>query len=650
MKLDEEKQKALKIGKEPLLILAGAGSGKTTILVERINKMLNNGIPPQKILAITFTRKAANELKERIKKRTGKNLYYATTFHSWGNMKIKKLLKKGEKISSSVNKFLSIQTGYEISLTPDYKIVFPKDALKMLREKYNNVNSEDLEHIEHVFFAGEKLKQAGINLSSLSSDEFIQNFNENFYNQNYPKSLPEPSEIYISFQQEVYNQNKVFISDLLLFPYLLMKTEKLHPYFSNYEAIFVDEFQDVNLVQYNIVRLLTKNHKNITVVGDAQQNIYEWRGSDFRFIKKFQEDYNPHIVFLSKNYRSSSYIVNIANKVSENLDLDLTFQMKAHHELQGHIKIEKLFDQEEEIEKILDYIQKIKQEEESIGILYRLNIQRIPLELSLIDNNIPYHVAGKRSLWEVWNTLLENLNEKDSAFIKSTIYLTAGKSIPSEVFFTAYEDIMEEDLDILLDWQDKKTISPDDIKKTKFIGKMNSIKKMVSYNKSLPKEGFFFNINIKQYPLKIQQLWKEFNFYIKKARTAKQFIYRLYKSKKLTSTNNPHITLSTIHMAKGLEWDTVFILDVNNGILPTTKEKEKDILEAMRIIQSADNIEEEKRLFYTAITRAKRNLFIYSTDYVELKYGINVEFTPSPFLDIIRDAINEQKKEGEKER
>lgn len=619
----------------PLLIIAGAGSGKTRMITFRIAHMLESGIHQSNILALTFTNKAAREMEERVKSLTNKKLTNLTvsTFHAFGV----KILK--ESIS-----YLNYNDNFSIYDQTD-KISAIKEAAREL-----NISPDVLDIYE---------------VSNLFSS--IKTGREKWTDTNNSFKL-----LYDEYQEYLFNHNSVDFDDLIILPVKLLTEfpEILKGYQLKYQYIMVDEFQDTSLAQYNMIKQLALENRNVCVVGDDDQSIYSWRGANYQNIINFETDF-PELteIKLEQNYRSTENILAAANSLIANN------KNRKEKELWtgiGHGKSIELYYPENETQEadfISEMIKSFHLTENlkyhDFGVLIRTNNLSTLIENSFLTENIPYKVSGGQSFFQrkeikdiiAYLRVLNNpdddvnflriLNTPRRGLGKATLLKIREISKTKECSFYAaatelqwtgdfplsnkVQSSLQEFIDMIEEY--KVMLQDEEIKKSKTIKNLIETINYWGYlvaehqkNEKLAKWKYK-NIGIF---MELFESWEKNPD--NKDKNLGTYLNRitLLTRDDDDDSEKGQVNLMTIHASKGLEFEYVFLAGVENNIIP----------HARSIEENPDNIEEERRLFYVAITRAKQKLFMTSCKTRKIGFEI-VDTGPSPFLNEIPEDLIE---------
>jgi DNA helicase-2/ATP-dependent DNA helicase PcrA len=624
----------------PILIIAGAGAGKTKTITHRIINLIKNGVLPEKILAVTFTNKAAKEMKERIVAEIEKNakgqdtIPFVSTFHSLGVF----IIKENAKI---------------LGLTKYFTILDDGDSNSIIKEALKELN------IDPKQYEPRKIK----NIISREKGKFkhYNDYQEESSGASYLSKIV--SQVWKIYEEKKSKENSLDFDDLLLKSTKLLKDneEIRRKYQDKWEYIHIDEYQDTNEVQYLMSKLLSEKNKNICVVGDADQNIYSWRGANLKNILSFEKDYpNAKIVTLEENYRSTKNILEAANEIIKKNKYRPDKNLFTKNEIGEKISIYEANDEGDEAEfvatKTLEIIDTSGEKilSKSIAVLYRANFQSRVLEESMLRYNVPYQVLGikffeRKEIKDTLAYLRAALNPESLSDIKRIINFPArglGKAtllklfsgekdtlpIKAQIKINSFYKTLEEISEKI------KTEKASDV--IKFAVKKSGIESELS---SGTEEEIERLENIKELAtlaLKydnltegsgIEKLLEDASL----ASDQDSIMIAESAKKPSASKNNNIIKLMTVHAAKGLEFDYVFITGLEDGLFPHQK---------MGDSSAVEDSEEERRLFYVALTRAREKLFLSYADYRTI-FGSRQINAPSEFLgDIPADILE---KEGE---
>lgn len=591
MTLNDKQLEAVNHTEGPCLVLAGAGSGKTRVLTERIIKLIDDGVSPYNILAITFTNKAAKEMRVRVQNKIGDvaNSIFIGTFHSFG---LRILRENYDAI------------GYSSNIT----ILDTDDTKSLIKRilKENSFDPADYD-IKHIISKISSAKNDGI--SPLEFSKLFLNEHDKVIGLVYEK--------YLKLLKE---NNSVDFDDLLLKPVEIFKKRKdiLEKYQERFRYILVDEYQDTNSIQYELCKMLAKKYNNIFVVGDANQSIYSWRNADYRNILNFEKDYkNAHVVLLEENYRSTNTILKAANSViknnNEGTKLNLWTSIGDGEKVE-YIRVE---DEIKESSFVINKIKELVSEGYSysdFAVLYRTNAQSRTVEEAFVRNNIPYNIIGSYYFY--------NRKEiKDLIAYLNLIYNTNDSVSLERVINTPKRGIGTKTIDNIREKANMNDISLfDAIDSGKELEFKKLILELIEDSKTMNLSDLIEDVLVKtglrrEYELdksiesdtKVENL-NEFkslavNFEDNGIYDLSTFLENimLVSDKGQYAEDDNNVNIMTLHSAKGLEFNIVFILGMEEGIFPHS-----------RSYESAKELEEERRLCYVGITRAKKKLYLLS--------------------------------------
>ena len=618
-KLNDKQKEAVLHMDGPCLVLAGAGSGKTRVLTTRIANLIESGIESYNILAITFTNKAAKEMRERLSRLVPDNAAFVGTFHSFG---VRIIRENCEALGLSRN--------FTILDSDDVVTVIKK----IMKEKNIDVKECAPAYIRNriSFIKNENLSEAEI---------------EKFFN-----TPPEKIayEIYKEYVEILKNNNSVDFDDLLLLPVKLFKENEdiLQRYQNLYKYILIDEYQDTNEVQYQLTKLLAKKHQNIFVVGDSNQSIYAFRGSNYQNILNFEKDYpNANVIALEENYRSTTNILNAANSVIRNNKKRK--EMNLYSDLGEGLKLKYLrcYDEKNEAEKVVNEIKRLIDDgikKQDIAVFYRTNGQARIVEEAFLKANIPYKVVGsfyfysRKEIKDLICYLRLISNKDDDISLRRIINVPKrkiGESTVSKLETLAKAEGVSifETIESGKELEFKKLILEliEDSKSLSLTELIDDVLDKSGMKKSLEDEHTL------EADLRLENL-EEFKSITASYEEATgsvnldDFLEEISLVADFSEhrESNDEVTLMTIHSAKGLEFDTVFLIGMEDGIFPH-----------QNAFVEEDGIEEERRLCYVGITRAKKRLYLTNAKR-RMLYGKESINPPSRFIDEIdKDYIEE---------
>lgn len=630
--LNKEQQQAVQHTEGPLLILAGAGSGKTKVLTVRIAHLLAQGVNPYEILAITFTNKAAKEMKSRVEGLVGDvaNRIWLSTFHSF----CAKFLR------FELDNFLGYNSNFTIYDTSDSQAVI-KAALKALNldDKYYPVGAmigaiSDAKN--KLLFASDFRKQA-----------------RDFYQQ-------KVADVYEYYERELRKNNALDFDDLLLVAVKLLQSNEavLDKYSKRFRYVMIDEYQDTNHAQYLLAKLLASHWKNIAVVGDADQSIYAWRGADIQNILDFEKDYpNCTSIKLEQNYRSTKIILDAANAVIENnegrpkknLWTDKTEGAKIQH-----------FTAQSEHEEAAFIGDTIAKKHDIHGvpygdmaILYRTNAQSRVLEEALIKRALPYTMVGGTKFYDrkeikdvlaylrvLYNpfddlSLLRIINVPKRSIGATTVAKLQdyARANGTSLFMT----LTQLHLVDTIKGKTKEKLEEFGILIFTLVAEMEDKTVLDILESILDRTGYLAQLEESTDPqdqaraenigelLSVAKDFQDTN----PTGTVEDFLEQVALVNDVDSFEQEEskVTLMTLHAAKGLEFPIVFLGGLEEGLFPHS-----------RTLMNPEEIEEERRLAYVGITRAEKELYI-SNATTRTVFGRTSSYLPSRFIDEIPEEL-----------
>jgi DNA helicase II / ATP-dependent DNA helicase PcrA len=635
--LNESQIAATKVINGPIMVIAGAGSGKTKVLTHRIAYLIENGVDPFNILSLTFTNKAAQEMKQRISLMIGedksRNIWMGT-FHS------------------VFARILRVEHD-KIGFPSNFTIYDTQDSKSLIKTIVKEKNLDD------------KLYKPGIIYNRISAAKNSLISPENYLNDTEIVSTdrstgrPEIGEIYMAYQKRCFRASAMDFDDLLFKTNILLKQnpETLYKYQDKFKFILVDEYQDTNHAQYLIIKSLAARFENICVVGDDAQSIYSFRGANIQNILNFRKDYPDYQLFkLEQNYRSTKNIVEAANSIIRvNKDQIKKSVWTANHS-GSKIKVIKSYSDNEEGKVVANEIfensslQSVNYK--NFGILYRTNAQSRAFEEALRKLNIPYRIFGGLSFYQrkeikdllAYFRLSANLNDEESLkriinYPKRGIGLTTvNKALvcANEKNVSLWDVISEpEQFNFFVNSGTRNKL---DLFSSMIRNYNSRVNKSNAYELALEiakntglirdlsidrtPEGIVRFENIQELLNGIQEFSKENNE--QTLTTLGDFLIDvalLTDADKNDEEDNNKVSLMTIHAAKGLEFTNVHVVGMEEDLFPSMLSK-----------NSRSELEEERRLFYVAVTRAKANLTL-SYAVSRFKWGNLIQCEPSRFLE-----------------
>ena len=625
-KLNENQQMAVKHVDGPCMVLAGPGSGKTRVITYRIvNMVMNEGIPPTRILAISFTKASSIEMKNRALSICNDFRMNKVTFGTFHAVFFR-ILRKFERLN--LNSIL------------DEKL--KRFSIKGILKSLNVENGEDDELVGQVineisYVKNELMDKADFESEVLTKDEFINTYN-----------------MYENYKDEI---KKIDFDDMLIRTYYLLQNnpDVLNIVRSVYKYILIDEFQDINRVQFEVIKLIAEPENNIFVVGDEDQSIYGFRGARPDFLLQFKNYFkDSKEVRLDINYRSKSEIIGTANRLIDKNENRYNKVIKCNQEEMGTVEYLTPKDSEDEAIQIAkDIIERVKEdyvEYDDFAVIYRTNLQSRALVDVFMDMRIPFvirdsvvtiydHWAAKDILSYLKLVIDPDSNEDWIRIINKPFRYISRESINSvkdEKYFlnalitkcNLHQKQVKTITDLEIDLSYLKSLEPKNA--------ISFIRTTLDYDKYI----LDYCMNRKIKPNGLIEILNEIESSSSNFKTIGEYLSHIEKVKEELQENQKNkevngVIFTTMHSAKGLEFDNVYIIGTNEGTIP--HEKSYDIEDEDK---KNDQIEEERRLMYVAITRAKNRLCISCP---QNKYGKKVSI--SRFINEIEEPLNSELKQ-----
>lgn len=630
--LNPEQRKAVEDIEGPCMIIAGAGSGKTRVLTYKIAYLIESGVNPNNILALTFTNKAANEMKDRIQEllKLNMNNIWMGTFHS---------------VFARLLRFDADKIGF----TRNYTIYDTTDSVNLLKHlmSQNSISTD-------------KINPAGVHasISNLKNKLILPEGFSEIAKTYFEKTV---SKLYFDYQQSLLNSNSMDFDDLLLKPIELFdkNPEVLEKYQNRFKFILVDEYQDTNRAQYLIIKMLADKHRNISVVGDDAQSIYKWRGAEIQNIFDFETDFEKHKIYrLEQNYRSTKKILQFAGFVINKNIKQIEKNLWTNNKNGEHVHlIENLTDKDEasRISKLISTeIHERKLKFKDFAILYRTNAQSRIFEEYLRQSGIPYIIVGgirfyqRKEIKDVLAHLKIILNPKDNEALTRVLELKGGigKVTIEKINSLAQEKNLQM-FDVIKNVNEYGVFSSKLknilIAVVNFIFKYQYLKSDILLSEIVrgvvDETGMINELKIENTTESDERINNikelisavaDFESSSEDA-TLENFLAQVSLISDIDEVENQKnaVTLMTIHASKGLEFPVVFISGLEENLFPVTG-----------ALNSEEELEEERRLFYVAVTRAKEKLYLSFANQ-RLKYGLQTFQIRSRFLREIENEINE---------
>lgn len=636
--LNKEQREAVQTVAGPLLILAGAGSGKTKVLTTRIAYMIKNGVKPKNILAVTFTNKAAKEMKARLGSMIGESIVkymWVGTFHGIC----------GRILRENIDRY-SFPSGKK--LDKNFTIYDDNDTSAVLKQAIKKLNLDDK------IYQPKLVKSVISNAKNKMQDAYaFATFARDFKSQNIAK-------IYEEYENILNNNNAIDFDDMLMLTVKLLdhNTEVRTEYYDRFKHIMVDEYQDTNLAQYNLVNMLYTNklaeippERSLCVVGDVDQSIYSWRGADYTIIMNFQKDFkNTKLIKLEQNYRSTANILNVANAIIENNTERVD---KVLYSNKGEGELIDYFEAQDEADEANFIVSKIKQDSggnyNQYAILYRTNSQSRSLEEACMAAGVPYRIYGglkfydRKEIKDIVAYLKLIYNTDDSQSFRRIVNVPkraiGDTTVKRLQEFADREDIslfaaaqrIEEDVEIPQRTRSKITDFVNLITKFRAAKGNYSLREFVTL--VIEKSGYLAELQLQNTPesqADIENLQEFVN-------VAEEFVPEendnvlgefLAQVALVSDIDNMdvianNVTLMTLHAAKGLEFPVVFMAGMDEGVFPH-----------QRTFTNPSELEEERRLMYVGVTRAEEKLYLTSAKRRQM-WGEFKYYNPSRFIEEI---------------
>ena len=624
--LNDEQIEAVKHNEGPCLVLAGAGSGKTKVLTNRIAYLIENGVRDYNILAITFTNKAAKEMRDRVYNLVGDVASFIGTFHSLGLRIIRE------------------NCGY-LNLPYNFSIIDSDDVLTVIKKILKDMNLDTKQYSPSYI----RNRISFIKNQMLSEMEL-----DKFFNTPIDKIVVD---VYYKYNERLIASAAVDFDDLLLMPVRLFEHNKeiLEHYQERYKYILIDEYQDTNPVQYKLSKLLASKYKNIFVVGDMNQSIYAFRQADYHNIVNFEKDYaNAKTIKLEHNYRSTNNILNAANDVISHNKERKDLRLYSDKGDGPKITYLRSYDEKHEISLVIDEINKLYldgYEPKDVAILYRTNAQSRAIEEVFASKGIPYKIYGsyyfynRKEIKDLISYLKLIYNDKDEISLRRIINVPKrgiGDSAIKDIELRANlnQCSMYDALESKKELEFKDII--ESIKKTSENLSLTELIDEVLDKSGMKKELEDSHLIEDETRLENLMEFKSITASYEE-RTGSVNLGDFLEEISLVSDQANHtedgnvVTLMTLHSAKGLEFPVVFMVGMEEGIFPHN----------MSIME--DNIEEERRLCYVGITRAKEKLYLTNAKR-RMLYGKDQMNVPSRFIAEIKDDLLEKNEINKEEK
>ena len=616
--LNKEQIEAVKTIDGPVLVMAGAGSGKTKVLTTRIAYLIEEGIPSYNILAITFTNKAAAEMRDRVSNLIGDVSSFIGTFHSLGV----RIIRENHDV---------------LGLPNNFTIIDSDDTNTIIKKLLKEMNLDSKQYSPSYV----RNRISFIKNQMLTDGELDRLFNTPM-----DKVVVE---VYHRYNNKLKTSASVDFDDLLLLPVNLFKERKdiLEYYQDKYRYILIDEYQDTNPVQYKLSVMLSNKYKNIFVVGDMNQSIYAFRQADFRNISNFEKDFKgAKVIKLEHNYRSTNNILSAANEVIKHNTERKDLKLFSDNGDGVKIKYMRAYDEKHEIALVIDEIKHLLSEgykNEDIAILYRTNAQSRAIEDVFLAKGIPYKVFGsyyfynRKEIKDLISYLRLIYNPHDEISLRRVIN-TPKRGIGESAIAAIEERAKQQNISMFDALETRKELEfkeiiEDLIKRSESLSltelidevlERSGMKKELESSKALEDEIRLENL------MEVKSITASFE-----ERTGSANLGDFLEEVSLIADISNHtedgdvVTLMTIHSAKGLEFPVVFLVGMEEGLFPHN----------MSLMEN--NLEEERRLCYVGITRAKERLYLTNAKR-RMLYGKDNMNMPSRFISEIDEKLIEK--------
>ena len=616
--LNKEQIEAVKTIDGPVLVMAGAGSGKTKVLTTRIAYLIEEGIPSYNILAITFTNKAAAEMRDRVSNLIGDVSSFIGTFHSLGV----RIIRENHDI---------------LGLPNNFTIIDSDDTNTIIKKLLKEMNLDSKQYSPSYV----RNRISFIKNQMLTDGELDRLFNTPM-----DKVVVE---VYHRYNNKLKTSASVDFDDLLLLPVNIFKERKdiLEYYQDKYRYILIDEYQDTNPVQYKLSVMLSNKYKNIFVVGDMNQSIYAFRQADFRNISNFEKDFKgAKVIKLEHNYRSTNNILSAANEVIKHNTERKDLKLFSDNGDGVKIKYMRAYDEKHEIALVIDEIKHLLSEgykNEDIAILYRTNAQSRAIEDVFLAKGIPYKVFGsyyfynRKEIKDLISYLRLIYNPHDEISLRRVIN-TPKRGIGESAIAAIEERAKQQNISMFDALETRKELEfkeiiEDLIKRSESLSltelidevlERSGMKKELESSKALEDEIRLENL------MEVKSITASFE-----ERTGSANLGDFLEEVSLIADISNHtedgdvVTLMTLHSAKGLEFPVVFLVGMEEGLFPHN----------MSLMEN--NLEEERRLCYVGITRAKERLYLTNAKR-RMLYGKENMNIPSRFISEIDEKLIEK--------
>ena len=623
--LNEAQRRAVEQTEGALLVLAGAGAGKTKTITHRILHLINKGVAPEQILAVTFTNKAAREMQERILKLMSEEASvnrpisiqskpFVATFHGLGAHIIKENAKA-------------------IGRTRHFSIYDRSDSKRAVKEalEKRNYNTKEYEPAKILAIISREKGNCvtALEYEAAASSEYFGKI---------------VAEAWIEYEEILKRENALDFDDLILLAEKLLKKEEIRKIYSErWKYIHIDEYQDTNKVQYEIAKSLTQEHGKICALGDIDQNISSWRGANIRNILNFEKDYpSAKLVVLEENYRSTQTILLIANKIIEKNKMRREKILVTRNAVGEKIGTFEALDEMHEAQFVVEKVKELHKRGvaySEMAVLYRANFQSRVLEEAFLGGSVPYQVLGtkffeRKEVKDVMAYLRLAFNKDSISDLKRIINAPArgiGKTTLLKIVEGKSEDLPTKmQLKIKSFW----TL----LERIKVFAQENKLSRTINY--IAEESGILKELSKSEEDVEREENIKELSVLAMRydgMENNEKSVEKFLEDTALTTDQDSQkenveaVRLMTVHASKGLEFAYVFVTGLEEGLFPHDRDER----------ETEEEAEEERRLFYVAVTRAKKKLFL-SYAQVRSIYGNRGVNIPSEFILEIPDSYSER--------
>lgn len=627
-----EAQKIAVLHKDgPLIVLAGAGAGKTRAISHRVVYLASQGVAPDKILAVTFTNKAAEEMRERINflfRKAG----FSSRSSIYNNIKDPTASPREEKPAFPSMPFVSTfhslgvhilrNSGKSVGVPKNFSILDKEDSLSVVKNVMKELEIDSKQFQPAKMQSMISRYKGGL----ITSDEFLESAGSDFF----PRKL---GLIWNKYEEYLNKQKGLDFDDLILKTVFLLRNDKAsRDYYQNlWQYILIDEYQDTNKAQYEFSKILAEKHKNICIIGDLDQAIYGWRGADFRNIINFERDYPEHkAIIFEENYRSTQNILEAAAEVIKKNKMRKEKKLYSKKEKGAKISLFEAMNEQEEAEFVVHKIKEIIGsgiEPSEIAVLFRANFQSRILEESCLKNKIPYQMLGtqfyqRKEIKDIFAYIKAAMNPNDLMSVKRIINVPprgigkvtilnkfAGKELPLEARkkVAAFLNLLESIKNKINGFKASDAF--------KFMIKETGLTEFLENGSDDDKERLG---NL----LELVTIATRYDSFSPPEGVEKMLADAVLMSEQdALDKKKEAVRLMTAHSAKGLEFKVIFVVGLEEGLFPHSGFGDR----------TEDKREEERRLFYVAMTRAKEKLFL-SFSMSRMIFGAKQLNMPSCFL------------------